>query len=168
MFDVEGAVREAFAVADPQVPQHAEDDPVGDHRRGEDFFGVASGLERPAFEERIAVGVEEVAPAAGEREGVGLRAVVDDAEEAHELGPGAVALIHGVRVVAVVVAELVEEARDGVVPGVDFAFDHQAAIFGVQQKDEPEEDGEHADQLLRSRIMNSESRKPFDFAERSA
>ena len=59
LLDVQRPVREALAVEDEQILQHAEDDAVGDARRIDTFALDAPGIVRTAFEERIRVGIEQ-------------------------------------------------------------------------------------------------------------
>jgi hypothetical protein len=66
-------------------------------------------------------------------------AVVEEAEEGEEAGPGAEALVHGVGVEGRVVAELGEEAAHGVVLDVDGVRGDEAAILGIEDEDEAEE-----------------------------
>ena len=96
-----------------------------------------------AFEERVTVGVEEVALAGGHLTGMPA-AAMDDAEEGEELRPRAVAVVHGVGVALGVGAEALEEAVDGVVSHVEGAAGEQAAVFGVEDEDEAHQDGEQA------------------------
>ena len=135
LFDIEAAVGEAFAAEEHEFGEDAEDDAIGDEGElGGEIF-VSGGA---AFEEGEAVGVEEVAGARRHGEAGVAAAGVDGAEEGEELGPGAVAVVHGVGVAFVVDAEAFEEAVDGVEAGVEGGIWGQAAIFGVE-----EEDGAH-------------------------
>ncbi len=70
-------------------------------------------------------------------------AVVDDAEEGDEGGPGAEALVHRVGVAGLVLDEAGEEAGEGVVAGEERALDGEhLALLGVEEEDQPHEDGE--------------------------
>ena len=69
---------------------------------------------------------------------------VDGAEKGEELGPGAVALVHEVRVVFVIGAEFLEESLNRVVLLIEFAGRHEAAVFGVEEEDEAQEGGDEA------------------------
>ena len=69
-------------------------------------------------------------------------ALEDETAESKELCPAAEAMIHGVRVALLGGAEFLEKAVDGVVADVERAAGHEAAVFGKEQEDEAQEDGE--------------------------
>ncbi len=57
-------------------------------------------------------------------------------------GPGAVALVHRVRVERGVLAQALVEARRGVVAQEGLVLGQHVPLLGVEQEDEPQEDGE--------------------------
>ena len=95
-----------------------------------------------ALEEREAVGVEEDAVALGQPHRARLGAVVDHAEEDEELRPGAVALVHRVREERGVLAQALVEARERVVAQERLVLGQHVPLLGVEQEDEPQDDGE--------------------------
>ena len=99
LLHVERAVAQALAVEDEQVAEHPEDNAVGDLRYIGLLSEVTGRLPRSAFEEVVAVGVEEVAVAGRDVELAVPSPFVDEPEERQELCPGAVALVHRVRIV---------------------------------------------------------------------
>ena len=149
LLDVEGAVGDALTVEDEQLLQHPVDAAVGDQRRPDTLDslpGARAGV--AAFEERVSVGVEECAAALGQVDGaagaVGGRTVVNEAEEHEELRPGAEALVHSVRVEGGVFAQAPVETGERVVADEGLVLRQHAALFGVEQKDEAQDDGEQA------------------------
>ena len=98
MLDVQGAVRNALAVEDEQLLEHPVDGPVGHQRRLDAFVDLAGAARAAALQEAVAVGVEEGAVARRQRHRARAGAVVDHAEQDEKLRPGAVALVHRVRV----------------------------------------------------------------------
>ena len=111
---------------------------VADERQRGDGFAARGA----AFEERVAVGVEEMAGAGGHREVGMFAAAVDDAEEGEELRPRAEAVVHGVRVTLGIGAQSLEESTHGVVPDVKPAAGQQPAVFGEEGEHEPEQHGD--------------------------
>ena len=95
-----------------------------------------------ALEERVAVGVEQHAVAGGHRRLASLRAVVDHAEQDEQLGPGAVALVHRVRVAGVVLAQALVQSRERVVAQERLVLREHVALLGVEQEHEPEDHGQ--------------------------
>ena len=69
---------------------------------------------------------------------------MDEAEEHKELCPGAEALVHSVRVESRVFAQAPVEAGERVVADEGLVLRQHAALFGVEQKDEAQDDGEQA------------------------
>src|ERR1017187_9759287 len=74
---------------------------------------------RAAFEERVAVGVEEIPAAARNPHASVFRAGPDQAEERQEARPCAIARIHGIGMMRLVFPQSLEEAGHPVVVGVD-------------------------------------------------
>ena len=106
-------------------------------------IGVFGGV--AAFEEGVAAGIEEVAAAGGQIElGSVAAAIIDEAEQREELRPGSEALVHGVGIAGGVGAEPLEESADAVMVGVDGVGGEQAAIFGKEDEDQAQEDGEQS------------------------
>ena len=102
----------------------------------------------PAFEEREPVGVEQgtVALRQGDRApgAVSTCSVVDETEQDEELCPRAEPLIHGVRMQGGVFAETLVEAGERVVAEEGVVLRQHAALLGVEQEDEAEDDSEEA------------------------
>ena len=71
-----------------------------------------------------------------------LGAVVDHAEEHEQLRPGAVALVHRVRVERGVLAQALVEAGERVVAQERLVLGQHVPLLGVEQEDEPQDDGE--------------------------
>lgn len=144
LLDIEGAVGQALAAEDQEFSQDAPNDTIGDGGdavfRGADILaGVGA-----AFEEGEAVGIEEVALAGGHLEIPVLVAAVDEAEEGEQLWPSTEALIHGVVMQGGIAVQALEEGTEGVVLIEERAGRQQAAVFGEEEEDEAEEDGELA------------------------
>jgi hypothetical protein len=83
-----------------------------------------------SFKERKAVGIEKVALPCWDLQLGMFGAAVDGAEEREELRPGAVAVVHGVRVALMVGAQAFEEPVHGVVPHVQRRGRHEPAVLG--------------------------------------
>ena len=118
------------------------DGAVGHQRRLDALVDLAGASGGAAFEEREAVGVEQVAVAPRKLQPVGLGAVVEEPEQHQELRPGAVALVHGVRVQGRVLAQPLVEAGQRVVAREGLPRRQQVPLLGVEQEDEPQDDGE--------------------------
>ena len=71
-------------------------------------------------------------------------AVVDQAEEGEKLGPCPIAMVHGVGVPSGVFPQPLEEAGDGVEVLVHLVVRQQRTVFGVEQKNQPQQHGEQA------------------------
>ena len=104
-----------------------------------------------AFEELETVGVEEIATAGWHLHLRMFAAVMHGTEEGEQLRPGAVTLVHRVRVTLGVGAQSLEQAVDGIVADVEaggalgfWVGGHDAPVFGEKQKHHPHEDGEQA------------------------
>ncbi|MCC7494461.1 MAG: hypothetical protein IT204_19040 [Fimbriimonadaceae bacterium] len=147
LLDVEGAVGEPFAVEDQQVAEDALQAAVGEagERRlvgGEwRMVGIVRARLRSLFairhaphQERVPLGVEQVTLTRRHRQLGVAAAAVDRAEQGHELGPAAVALVHRVGVALAVGAQPLEQAVDRVVAQVERRARQQAAVFGVEQE----------------------------------
>ena len=103
LLDVERPVAEAFTVEDQEIIEDAEDHAVGD--AGNTDVAVvmsASGLPRAAFEEVVAVGIEQIAVPWRDFEFAVAAAFVNQPEQREELCPGPVPLIHRVRIPAII------------------------------------------------------------------
>ena len=70
------------------------------------------------------------------------RSVVDEAKQHEELRPGTETLVHGVRVERGVFAQALVEAGERVVPDEGLVLRQHAALLGVEQEDEAQNDGE--------------------------
>nr|WP_165251981.1 hypothetical protein [Paludisphaera soli] len=144
LLDVERPVAQPLAVEDEQVLEHAEDDAVGDVRRGDRLAGPPLRAPGPPLQERVAVRVEQVALPRQELQPAVPAAVVDQAEERQELRPRAVAVVHRVGVPAGILAEPLEEAGDRIELLVDLVAGDEPAILGVEHEDEPHQHGEQS------------------------
>ena len=141
LLDVEGAVGDALAVEHQQLVERAVDGAVRDEGRLDPLVDLARAG-AAAFEEPEAVRVEQRAVAPGQVQPVGVGPVVEQPEQHQELRPGAVALVHGVRVERGVLAQAFVQAGEGVVARERLALRQQVALFGVEQEDEAQDDGE--------------------------
>ena len=70
------------------------------------------------------------------------RSVMDEAKQHEQLRPGAEALVHGVRVERGVFAQALVEAGERVVPDEGLVLRQHAALLGVEEEDEAQNDGE--------------------------
>lgn len=138
---VESSVADAFAVEEHQVAQDTAQGAVADE--GEVVGGMGL-VGRAPFEEREAVGIEQMAVSGGHGQLAVATAAVDDSEQGQQPGPCAVAGVHLVGELLVVGAELLEQAVDGVMAEIGTAAGHEAAVLGEQEEDEAQEDGEEA------------------------
>ena len=67
---------------------------------------------------------------------------VDQAEERHEVGPGAIALIHRVGMARLVLDQPGEQAGDRVILDEQVVGRKHLPLLGVEQEDQPHQDGE--------------------------
>ena len=104
-----------------------------------DLPGAGTGA---ALEEREAVGVEQDAVTRRHVKSPATGAVVDHAEEDEQLRPGAVALVHRVRVEGVVLAQPLVQPRERVVAQERLVLGQHVALLGVEQEHEPQDHGE--------------------------
>ena len=88
-----------------------------------------------------AVRVEEHAVALGKPHRAGFGAVVDHTEKDEKLCPGAVALIHRVREERGVFAKALVETGERIVAQERLVLRQHVPLLGVEQKDEPQNDG---------------------------
>ena len=139
---IEGAVRDALAVEHQQLVERAVDGAVGHERRLDPFVDLAPPGPATAFEKREAVGVEQRAVASGQVQTIRLGAVVEQPEQHEKLRPGAVALVQRVGVQRGVLAQALVQAGEGVVAREHLAAGQQVPLLGVEQEDEPQDDGE--------------------------
>ena len=97
-----------------------------------------------AFEERVAVGVEEAAAVAGHADAAVLDAAVDGAEGGEQSRPGVEASLEHLDAVPVGLRalELGAERRDRVALGPGAVVGEEAARLGGEQEDDPHHDGE--------------------------
>ena len=113
---------------------------------GQGWAGVLApiGARRAAFQEREAVGVEQVAAVGRERGEIVLDAAVDGAEGGQQAGKGVVAAFEHFFAQAVGgLAKLVVQGGDGVVLAVDRVGDgQQVALFGEEEEDQPHHQSE--------------------------
>ena len=73
---------------------------------------------------------------------VRLGSVVEQPEQHEELRPGAVALVHRVGMEGRVLAQPLVEAGERVVAREGLSLGQQVPLLGVEQEDEPQDDGE--------------------------
>ena len=109
---VQGAVGDVLAAEHEELFQHAVDGAVA-HPRRRDAFAHAPGAANDvaaAFEKAVALRVEQGTVAGRQLHGAGVGAVVDHAEQGEQLGVGAVALIHRVRVLGGILGEALVQA----------------------------------------------------------
>ena len=99
-----------------------------------------------AFEERVAVGIEQRAAVGRQAHGFVIDARMDGAERGEQATPGIVAAFENFFAVLVgAFAEQLAQGGDGVVLVVKrVAEQEQSAFFGGEQEDEPHHDGERA------------------------
>ena len=97
---------------------------------------------KTVFEEREPVGIEEVAVARRQMQPVRLGTVVKQPEQHQELRPGAVTLIHRVGMERGVLAQALVKPGQRVVTREGLPGRQQVALLGVEQEDEPQDDGE--------------------------
>ena len=142
LLDVEGAVGDALAVEQQQLVERAVDGAVGDQRRFDPIVELARPGAAAGFEKREAVGVEQDAVALGEPQSAYGGAVMKEPEQHQELRPGAVALVHRVGVQRRVLAQSLVQAGERVVAREGLVIGQQVAFLGVEQEDEPQDDGE--------------------------
>src|ERR1039458_4605997 len=90
LFDRECPVTEPLAIEDHQLREHMVEDAIGHTRDGWFLSSLAS-----AFEEKVAVRIEEVALARRNAHAAMAAALVYEAEEGQQLSPRAVPLVHG-------------------------------------------------------------------------
>ena len=147
LLDIEGAVGDALAVEDEELLKHPVHGPVRDEGRPDaldNLPGTRIGV--PAFKEREPIRIEDgtVALRQGDRAtgAMGPCSVVDEPEQDQELRPRAETLVHGVRVQGGVFAETFVEAAERVVAEEGVVFRQHAALLGVEQEDEAEDDSE--------------------------
>jgi len=142
VLDVQGAVGDPLAAQDDQLLQHAVDGAVGDERRLDPLVDLAGAALGAALQEAVAVGVEQGAAARRQAHAAGAGAVVDHAEQRQQLRPGAEALVHRVGVQRGVRAQPFVQAGQRVVGAERLVGRQQVPLFGVEQEDEPQDDGE--------------------------
>ena len=104
----------------------------------------AGSVRLEAFEEGVAVGVEQVAVAGREADVGALGAVVDHAPQREKLRVGAVSLVHCVGVRGGVGPQPLVEACDRVGAEEHFVLGQHVAFFGVEEEHEPQHHGEQA------------------------
>ena len=73
---------------------------------------------------------------------LGLRAVVNQAEQHQQLGPGSVALVHGVWKQGGVLPQALVQSHEGVVALEGLVFRQHVPLFGVEQEHEPQVHGQ--------------------------
>jgi hypothetical protein len=142
LLHVECAIGDALTVKDEELLERAVDGAVGHERRLDPLVDLARPGGRAALDEGEASGIEEHAVALGKPHRARLGAVVDHAEEDDELRPRAVALVHRVGEQRGVLAQALVEARERVVAQERLVLGQHAPLLGIEQKDEPQDDGE--------------------------
>ena len=147
LLDIEGAVGDALAVEDEELLKHPVHGPVRDEGRPDALDNLPDArIGVPAFEEREPVRIENgtVALRQGDRATgtMGTCSVVDETEQDEELCPRAEALVHGVRMQGGVFTETLVEAAERVVAEEGVVLRQHAALLGVEEEDEAEDDSE--------------------------
>ena len=69
---------------------------------------------------------------------------MDEAKQNEKLRPGAEALVHGVRVKGGVFTQALVETGERVVPDEGLVLRQHAALLGIEEEDEAQNDGEQA------------------------
>ena len=144
LLDVEGTVGESLAVEHEQPLEHLEHRAVGDSGRVDPLAGLPGADVRPALEERVAARVEQDAVPGRHPRLAGPRPVVDHPEQGEQLRPGAVALVHRVRVMPGVLAQPGVQGGERVAPGERRLAGQHVAFLGVEEEHEAQQHGEQA------------------------
>ena len=142
LLHVEGTVGDPLAVEHQQLVEHTVDGAVRNQRWLDPFVDLPRAAGGTPFEEREPVGIEEVAVARRQMQPVRLGAVVEQPEQHQELRPGAVPLVHRVRMEGRILAQALVETGERVVACEGLAVRQQVAFLGVEQEDEPQDDGQ--------------------------
>src|SRR5712691_8139233 len=122
-------VAEPLAIEDEQVVQHPKDTPIGNAREVERVLLTPSCTVGPPFEERVPVGIEQIALTGWEAHRTMTAAFIDQAKQGKQLRPGPIAQVHRVRMPAHVLSQPLEESGDRVVVGVDRITWQQSPVF---------------------------------------
>lgn len=96
----------------------------------------------PAFKEGIPVRIEEISLPARNVQPAMPGALEDQPEENEKSGPRTIPLIHRVGVVRLILAKPVEKSVDRIVVDEGLVRGKEIAVLGIQDKDEPEQNGE--------------------------
>ena len=139
LLDVERPIRDSLTVEDEELLQRPVDRAVGDERRGDPVVDLSRAFARASLEKREAIGIEEHAVARREAETASSCAVVNHAEERQKLCPGAVSLVHRIRVKGGIFAKPLVEPRDRVVARERFATGEHLPLLGVEEKDDSQD-----------------------------
>ena len=150
---LERAVAEPLAVEEEEAAEHSQDHAVAD--AGHAGLGAVLGAGRsgaaghPALQERVALGVEELAAMRRHAQRLDappvLDAEVERTKEHEQAGPGAEALVHRVAVDVGVSDQGIVKTADAQVVGVDRMLDRQEpTVLGIEGEDQPQHDGEQA------------------------
>lgn len=148
LLDVQRLVAQPLPFKDEELVEHQVDGLVvhGGHshpRAREHVHGSAAV--RPPFQEGVGLWIEQLAAAGRNLAVAVVRAEEDRAEQRQQPVPRAEPAAHRVRVAARVPLELRVERLDGQVLAVGLrAHRQEGPVLGVQQEDQPQEDGEQA------------------------
>ena len=142
VLDVQGAVGDALAVQDDELLKHPVDGAVGDERRLDPLVDLPGAALRAAFQEAVAIGVEQGAVARRQRHAARAGAVMDHAEQDEKLRIRTVALVHGVRVQGRVFAQPLVQAGQRVGAEEGVVLRQHVPLLGVEQEDEAQHEGE--------------------------
>jgi len=144
LLDVESAVGKTLAVEHEQLLEYALERAVGHQRWVDPLVSLTRAGPWAALEEGEAVGVEEHAVARRQAQTIGLRAVMNQAEEHQELGPGAEALVHRVRVQGCIDTQALVQAGERVVAQEGLVRGQHVALFRVEQEDHAQQNRKQA------------------------
>ena len=139
LFDIQATIAEPLAVEDQQVLEHAVNHAIRDMRDLGLVVQPPGRFPRPAFEEVVAVRVEQVSLAGRNPQAAMTAAIIDHAEQRQQLRPGPVALVHRVGVPAGVGPQPLEQPGDRVEVGVDRIARQEVAVLGEKQEHQPHE-----------------------------
>ena len=150
LLDVQRPVGQPLTVQHQQRLQDAVDAAVRDPRGCERRAARLRRALGSALDEGVGVRVEQLALARRQPQPPVPAAVEHQPEQRQQARPGAVTLVHRVRVAAGVGAQPLEQAGNRVVTGPYVVLREQLPVLRVQQEDQPEQHGQQpAVDLLR-------------------